>query len=53
MDLVLNVSGLNKSYGDFSLRDVTFSIPEGCITGLIGINGAGKTTTLRTILGHL
>ncbi len=51
MDLVLNVSGLNKSYGDFSLRDVTFSIPEGCITGLIGINGAGKTTTLRTILG--
>ena len=25
MDSILNVSGLNKSYGDFSLRDVTFS----------------------------
>ena len=36
------VSGLNKSYGDFSLKDVTFSLPEGCITGFIGVNGAGK-----------
>lgn len=51
MDSILNVSGLNKSYGDFSLRDITFSLPEGCITGLIGVNGAGKTTTLRAILG--
>lgn len=48
---ILAVTGLNKSYGDFSLKDVTFSLPEGCITGFIGANGAGKTTTLRTILG--
>jgi ABC-2 type transport system ATP-binding protein len=47
----LKVENLNKSYGDFSLTDVTFSLPEGCITGFIGINGAGKTTTLRTLLG--
>ena len=51
MNDILTVDGLNKSYGDFSLRDVTFSLPEGCITGFIGVNGAGKTTTLRTILG--
>lgn len=51
MKSILSVSGLNKSYGDFSLHDVTFSLPEGCITGFIGVNGAGKTTTLRTILG--
>lgn len=51
MDDILKVDGLNKSYGDFSLTDVTFSLPEGCITGFIGVNGAGKTTTLRTILG--
>ena len=51
MNDILTVSGLNKSYGDFSLQDVTFSLPEGCITGFIGVNGAGKTTTLRTILG--
>lgn len=51
MNDILNVENLNKSYGDFSLTDVTFSLPEGCITGFIGINGAGKTTTLRTLLG--
>lgn len=51
MNDILTVSGLNKSYGDFSLKDVTFSLPEGCITGFIGVNGAGKTTTLRTLLG--
>ncbi len=51
MNDILKVTNLNKSYGDFSLRDVTFSLPEGCITGFIGINGAGKTTTLRTLLG--
>ena len=51
MNDILTVNGLNKSYGDFYLRDVTFSLPEGCITGFIGVNGAGKTTTLRAILG--
>ena len=51
MNDILKVENLNKSYGDFSLSDVTFSLPEGCITGFIGVNGAGKTTTLRTLLG--
>ena len=51
MSDILKVENLNKSYEDFSLADVTFSLPEGCITGFIGINGAGKTTTLRTLLG--
>lgn len=52
MDNILEVSGLKKSYGNFALKNVAFSLPEGCITGFIGINGAGKTTTLRTLL-HL
>ncbi len=51
MNNILKVENLRKSYRDFSLSDVTFSLPEGCITGFIGINGAGKTTTLRTLLG--
>lgn len=50
MDNILEVSGLRESYGSFALKDVTFSLPEGCITGFIGVNGAGKSTTLRTIL---
>lgn len=51
MDPILSVSGLNQAYGDFSLDHVSFSLPDGCITGLIGANGAGKTVTLRSILG--
>ena len=50
MDNILEVSGLRKSYRNFALKDVAFSLPEGCITGFIGVNGAGKTTTLRTLL---
>lgn len=51
MENILEVKGLNKNYQNFSLQDVSFSLPEGCITGLIGINGAGKTSTLKSILG--
>jgi len=50
MNNILEVTGLNKSYRDFSLSNITFSLPEDCITGFIGVNGAGKTTTLRSIL---
>jgi ABC-2 type transport system ATP-binding protein len=48
---ILEVTGLSKSYKDFSITDVSFTLPEDCITGFIGINGAGKTTTIRAILG--
>ena len=50
MNNILKVEGLSKSYGDFSLTDVTFSLPEECITGFIGINGAGKTTPIRSLI---
>jgi ABC-2 type transport system ATP-binding protein len=51
MNKILEVHRLNRSYGNFSLKDISFSIPEDCITGFIGVNGAGKTTTLNSILG--
>ncbi|MDO4344501.1 MAG: ABC transporter ATP-binding protein [Eubacteriales bacterium] len=51
MDNILEISGLNKKYSDFALKNISFCLPEGCITGFIGINGAGKTTTIRSILG--
>lgn len=50
MNKIVEVSGLNKSYNNFALRDVKFSLQEDCITGFIGVNGAGKTTTLKLIL---
>lgn len=53
MENLLEVRGLCKSYRDFALRDVSFSLPAGSIMGLIGENGAGKTTTLKLILNEL
>lgn len=47
----LEVCGLCKQYGSFSLKDISFALPMGTITGLVGRNGAGKTTTIKGILG--
>lgn len=47
---VMSVQGLTKHYEKFTLKDITFSVKQGTIMGLIGKNGAGKTTTLKSIL---
>lgn len=36
MESILKVSDLNKSYGDFSLSNVSFSLPEGALLDLLG-----------------
>ena len=51
MDEILQIKDLTKSYRDFKLDLVSFSIPKGSIMGLIGENGAGKSTTINAILG--
>ncbi|MBQ4464487.1 MAG: ABC transporter ATP-binding protein [Oscillospiraceae bacterium] len=50
MENILEIKNLNKSYGDFALKDVSFSLPKGYIMGFVGENGSGKTTTIRSIL---
>lgn len=47
---VLEVENLVKKYSSFELKNVSFSIDEGHIVGLIGRNGAGKSTILKSIL---
>ena len=39
--------------GQTALRDTTFEIPTGTITGLVGVNGAGKSTIFKAIMGFL
>ena len=47
---MIQVTNLKKSFGDVhALKGVTFSAPDGEITGLLGPNGAGKTTCLRIL----
>ena len=53
MPNVLEIENLNKDYGDFRLKDVSFALPQGYIMGLIGPNGAGKTTIIKLILNLL
>ena len=46
------VSGLNQYYGgSHILRDVSFELPAGKVTALLGRNGVGKTTLLKTLMG--
>lgn len=53
-DLVVEVSGLSRRFGSLdALKEVSLSIPRGCVFGLVGENGAGKTTLIRTLLGLL
>ena len=47
---ILTVENLTKFYGHIqALNNVSFSVPEGTVFGILGPNGSGKTTTLATI----
>lgn len=50
----LRADALSRRYrrnGAWALRSVSFSVPEGSITALVGANGAGKSTLIRSCLG--
>ncbi len=48
----VRAEGLLVDYdGHVALRDVTFSLPAGTVTAVIGPNGSGKTTLLETLSG--
>jgi len=49
---VIEASGLTKRYGDkVAVRDLSFTVSSGVVTGFLGPNGSGKSTTMRLILG--
>ena len=49
----LEIKNLRKSFPGFTLDGVSFTLPLGCIMGLVGENGAGKSTTIKLILDIL
>jgi ABC-2 type transport system ATP-binding protein len=51
---VVTARGVSKRYGDvLALDDVSFSLRENAIHGLLGRNGAGKTTLMQVLTGQI
>ena len=46
----IEIKGVTKRYDGFTLDNISFDVPKGCIMGFIGQNVAGKTTTIRSLL---
>ena len=52
MNTLLELNNVQTHIDQFHiLHDISFEVPKGEVTVLLGRNGAGKTTTLRTIMG--
>ena len=50
---IVEFHNVTKKRKDFSIKNLTFSIPNGYITGFIGPNGSGKTTTIQMMMDIL
>ncbi|WP_373419117.1 ATP-binding cassette domain-containing protein [Corynebacterium pseudotuberculosis] len=49
---MITVRHLSKKYGSkTAIADLSFTVPDGTVTGFLGPNGSGKSTTMRCILG--
>ncbi|MFL6113876.1 MAG: ABC transporter ATP-binding protein [Catenulispora sp.] len=49
---MIEIENFSKRYGDrYAVRDLTFAVRPGRVTGFLGPNGAGKSTTMRAVLG--
>ena len=54
MPEVLVINNISKNYGKIqALKNVSFSVPEGCVFGILGPNGSGKTTLLGIVMDVL
>ena len=53
MSTIIEVRNVSKSYGGVvANEDISMSVAQGGITGLIGPNGSGKTTLFNSIVGY-
>ncbi len=55
MENIFQLQQVSKTFpkSNFTLKNVTFSLPYGAILGFVGENGAGKTTTIGCILNTI
>ncbi len=54
MITVIEAQGLTKQFGDtMAVDNVTLSVPQGSLFGLLGPNGSGKTTMIKMLTGQV
>jgi ABC-2 type transport system ATP-binding protein len=53
MHNILELQNATKHFQTFTLREVSFALPQGYVMGFVGPNGAGKTTVIKLILNML
>jgi len=46
----IELKNVTKRYEGFTLNNISFTLPQGAILGLVGENGAGKSTTIKLII---
>ncbi len=50
---LIDIRNVSKAFGGVRANtDISLSVPEGAITGLIGPNGSGKTTLFNSVVGY-
>lgn len=50
----LDIKNLSGGYGQLTvLKDISFVVPDGTLTALVGLNGSGKSTTINHVIGLL
>ncbi len=50
---IVELKNVCKQYSEFNLKNISFSIPEGVVVGLVGENGAGKSTIIKSIINAI
>lgn len=50
IEKAIDVQSLTYRHKNFALKDISFYVPKGYVTGFIGANGAGKTTIIRLLM---
>ena len=48
---LFEITGLNKKYASFELKNISLTMASGTVVGLLGRNGAGKSTLIKCALG--
>jgi manganese/iron transport system ATP-binding protein len=54
-EIAINATNLTVRYksGHTALKNASFQISKGCISGLVGVNGAGKSTLFKALMGFV